>query len=108
SREEAEVVTEVLISGSLRGIDSHGVRILPYFTKKRHPRRMKILKETKATALLDAGNAWGPVSAERAMSIAIEKAMETGLGSCSITNGDWITNLFYYSMMAVREGMIGM
>jgi LDH2 family malate/lactate/ureidoglycolate dehydrogenase len=108
SREEAEIVTKVLISGSLRGIDSHGVRILPYFTKKRRSRQMKVLKETKATALLDAGNAWGPVSAERAMSLAIEKAKATGLGSCSVTNGDWITNLFYYSMMAVREGMIGM
>ena len=81
SMEEAEIVTKVLTSGSLRGIDSHGVRILPYFTKKRHSRQMKVLKETKATALLDAGNAWGPVSAERAMSIAIEKAKATGLGS---------------------------
>jgi len=34
SKEQAEVVTDVLISGSLRGIDSHGVRILPYFSEK--------------------------------------------------------------------------
>ena len=108
SEDQAKVVTEVLISGSLRGIDSHGVRILPYFTERRVMGRMKVLKETKATALLDAGNVWGPVSAERAMRIAIEKARETGLGSCSVTNGDWITNLFYYSVMAAEKDMIGM
>ena len=108
SKEQAEVVTDVLISGSLRGIDSHGVRILPYFSEKRRMRKMKVLRQTKATALLDAGNGWGPVSAERAMKIAIEKAGETGLGSCSVTNGDWITNLFYYSVMAVEKDMIGM
>lgn len=108
SEEQAKVVTDVLISGSLRGIDSHGVRILPYFTVKRKMRKMKILKETKATALLDAGNVWGPISAERAMKIAMRKAEETGLGSCTVTNGDWITNLFHYSAMAVERDMIGM
>ena len=105
---QAEVVTNVLISGSLRGIDSHGVRILPYFTEKRRMKKMKVLKETKATAVLDAGNVWGPVSAVRAMEIAMEKAGDTGLGSCTVTNGDWITNLFYYSAMALERDMIGM
>lgn len=108
SREHAEVVTNVLISGSLRGIDSHGVRILPYFTEKREMGEMQVTKETKATAMLDAANVWGPVSAEKAMRIAIEKAADTGLGSCSVINGDWITNLFYYSAMAIERDMIGM
>jgi ureidoglycolate dehydrogenase (NAD+) len=108
SKVQSEVVVDVLISGSLRGIDSHGVRLLPYFTEKRKARKMKILKETKATALLDAGNVWGPISAEKAMRIAIEKAAATGLGSCAVKNGDWITNLSYYSAMAVEKGMIGM
>lgn len=69
---------------------------------------MKVTKETKATAILDAANVWGPVSAEKAMRIAMEKAADVGLGSCSIINGDWITNLFYYSAMALERDMIGM
>jgi LDH2 family malate/lactate/ureidoglycolate dehydrogenase len=108
SGEQAEVVANVLISGSLRGIDSHGVRILPYFTEKRQMGEMKVTKETKATAMLDAANVWGPVSAEKAMRIAMGKAADTGLGSCTIVNGDWITNLFYYSAMALERDMIGM
>ena len=108
SKQQSEVVTDVLISGSLRGIDSHGVRMLPYFTEQRAMGTMSVIRETKATAVLDAANVWGPVSAERGMRIAMEKAAETGLGCCTIVNGDWITNLFYYSAMALERDMVGM
>jgi LDH2 family malate/lactate/ureidoglycolate dehydrogenase len=107
SKEDAETITDVLVMGSLRGIDSHGVRVLPTFTRKRPKAKMKVLKETPASALLDAGGAWGPVSAKRAMEIAVKKAREQGIASCSVVNGEWITNLFYYSMMAVESDMIG-
>ena len=107
SRVDAETITDVLVTGSLRGIDSHGVRVLPTFTEKRTKSNMRILKETPATALLDADYAYGPVSAKKAMEIAIEKARTQGMASCSVVNGDWITNLFYYSMMAEKNDMIG-
>jgi len=107
SREEAEVIVDVLVTGSLRGIDSHGVRAFTRFVDK-HPRStMKLLKETSATGVLDAGGAWGPVSARKAMEIAIEKARKHGIGSCIVVNGEWIANLSYYSMMAQRNEMIG-
>jgi uncharacterized oxidoreductase len=107
SSEDARTITDILVTGSLRGIDSHGVRVLPRFTEKRRKAEMKVLKEMPATALLDAGGAWGPVSAKRAMEIAIEKARKVGTASCSVVNGEWITNLFYYSMMAQENDMIG-
>ena len=107
STEDARAITEILVSGSLRGIDSHGVRVLPRFTEKRRKAEMKVLKEMPATALLDAGGAWGPVSAKRAMEIAIQKAEKVGTASCSVVNGEWITNLFYFSMMAQENDMIG-
>jgi uncharacterized oxidoreductase len=108
SEEDARTITDVLVTGSLRGIDSHGVRVLPRFTEKRPKAQMKLLREAPATALLDAGGAWGPVSAKRAMEIAIEKAKGQGIASCSVVNGEWITNLFYYSVMAQEKDMIGM
>lgn len=107
SEEDAEIITDVLVTGSLHGIDSHGVRVLPRFTQKRFRAKMRVLKDMPATALLDADGAWGPVSAKRAMEIAIEKARKQGVASCSIVNGEWITNLFYYSMMAQKNDMIG-
>jgi len=107
TREDAQTITDILVTGSLRGIDSHGVRALPRFTEKRNKAQMKVLKEMPATGLLDAGGAWGPVSAKRAMEIAIEKARKMGTASCSVVNGEWITNLFYFSMMAQENDMIG-
>jgi LDH2 family malate/lactate/ureidoglycolate dehydrogenase len=105
--DEAETIVDVLVSGSLWGIDSHGVRALPRFTQKKARANMRILKEAPAIATLDADNTWGPVSAKRAMEIAMEKAGEQGTASCSVVNGEWITNLFYYAMMAVENDMIG-
>jgi len=107
SSNDARTITDILVTGSLRGIDSHGVRALPRFTEKRRKSEMKVLKEMPGTALLDAGGAWGPVSAKKAMEIAIEKARKVGIGSCGVVNGEWITNLFYFSMMAQENEMIG-
>ncbi|KON31276.1 hypothetical protein AC482_01245 [miscellaneous Crenarchaeota group-15 archaeon DG-45] len=107
SDEEAEIVVDVLVYGSLWGIDSHGVRALPVFAKRRARAEMKVVKEAPSMAILDADHAWGPVSAVRAMEIAMEKAEGRGIACCSVVNGEWITNLFYYAMMAVGNDMIG-
>jgi LDH2 family malate/lactate/ureidoglycolate dehydrogenase len=107
SEEEAKVIVDVLVTGSLRGIDSHGVRAFPTFTQTKAKAEMRIVKETPATAILDADHAYGPVSAKRAMDIAVEKAKTQGIASCSVVNGEWIVNLFYYPMIAVEHDMIG-
>lgn len=105
---EAEVVTDVLVTGSLAGIDSHGVRNLPYFARQPGKRKMRIVKETAATTLLDPGDAPGPVGAKRAMQLAISKARKAGISCISLKGGDWVTNLFYYALMAANEDMIGL
>ncbi|KON30825.1 hypothetical protein AC480_00155 [miscellaneous Crenarchaeota group archaeon SMTZ1-55] len=108
SEEEAEIIVDVLVTGSLRGIDSHGVRALPTFTQRKAKAEMRIVKETPATAILDADHAYGPVSAKKAMDIAVAKARSQGIAACSVVNGEWIVNLFYYPMIAVAQDMIGM
>jgi len=107
SDKDVETIVDVLVTGSLWGIDSHGVRNLPAFSKKKKKADMRIIRETPATAILDADHAYGPVSASMAMEIAMEKAGTQGIASCSVINGEWITNLFYYANMAVEKDMIG-
>jgi LDH2 family malate/lactate/ureidoglycolate dehydrogenase len=114
TKKDAEVVVDNLVTGSLRGIDSHGVRALipfiagdPYVGRYRQGIEMKIIKETPAMAVLDACNTYGPISAKSAMEIAINKAKTVGVGLCAVTNGTWIVNLFYYSMIAVEHDMVG-
>jgi len=106
--EEAETITDVLVTGSLAGIDSHGVRNIPFFSRKAGKRRMKIAKKRVATILLDPGDASGPVVGKYAMELAIRNARKTGVSCVSIKGGDWLTNLFYYALMAAREDMISL
>jgi len=104
---DVETIVDVLVTGSLRGIDSHGVRVFPVFTAQKPPAQCTVIKETAGTALLDAHHTFGPISAKKGMELALRKAEQTGIGSCSIVNGEWIVNLFYYAMMAVQSDMIG-
>jgi LDH2 family malate/lactate/ureidoglycolate dehydrogenase len=113
-KEDAELMVDTVVTGSLRGIDSHGVRaLIPIVSGKPHVGRytpsteMRVLKETPAMATLDACNTYGPISTSKAMRIAVNKARGGGIGICAVTNGSWIVNLFYYSMIAVKHDMIG-
>jgi LDH2 family malate/lactate/ureidoglycolate dehydrogenase len=103
---DAQSITDVLVMGGLAGIDSHGVRNFPGFARK-SKNKVKVIRETAATALLDPGETPGPVYAKRAMELAIAKAKKCGIGCCSVTAGDWVTNLFYYVLMAAQNDMIG-
>src|SRR3989442_1890971 len=65
SKEDAHVTTEVLVIADLRGIESHGVATLPrYVTGLREgyihaAYNGKTIKQTKATAVIDAGQTSG-------------------------------------------------
>lgn len=111
--EDAAIMTDICIDASLRGEDSHGVRLLPP-----HLGRLKagsIRQKPKVTvrmskgpcALLDAHLSMGPVVAVRAMRLAIEKAREFGIGMVGVYQANSFSSAKHYPLMAVREGMIG-
>ena len=105
---DAKDIMDVLITGSLAGIDSHGVRNIPTFAKRKAEGRLKVVNETLATGLFEPGDSWGPVYATETMRRTIEKARKCGIACCSVKAGDWVTNLFHYVMMAAQKDMIGM
>jgi LDH2 family malate/lactate/ureidoglycolate dehydrogenase len=111
--EDARITTDVLVVADLRGIDSHGVARLPrYVTGLRagfiRPRdTSRIVKETKATALVDAGQSLGQVAGVRAMEIAIRKARDTAVGVVAVRNSNHYGIAGYYAMMALEQDLIG-
>lgn len=116
--DEAEIVTEILVTTSLHGIDSHGVRAIPMYieTIKKgdeayYPLRpgtpIKVLVDTPTTAMWDAGAAFGFVVGKKAMETAIEKAKRYKFGSVGTTGTGHIGALHYYSLMAAKQDMIG-
>ncbi|HVN98275.1 MAG TPA: Ldh family oxidoreductase [Syntrophorhabdaceae bacterium] len=113
-QEEAQVVADCLVQADMRGIDTHGVHLLTIMSQRLQagmlniPTALKVLKDDGATALVDGGNGLGQVAVHRAMSTAIAKARQFGLGCCLVRNTNNIGILSFYTLMAAREGMVGM
>ena len=112
--DHAKIAAKVLVSASVRGVDTHGVaNVVGYSQSVENgvyttPQQMDIISESETTALMSGGNGLGLVSAYRAMEIAIEKAKKHGLGMISVRDGHHVGMVAYYAMMALEHDMIGM
>ena len=110
---ESRICADVLIASDLRGIESHGVGRLKYYydriTAGQHNTKtqIEIVRETETTVLIDGHHGMGHVIAHRAMSMAIEKAKQYGLGAATVRNGTHFGIAGYYPLMAAKEGMMG-
>ncbi|MFX1574748.1 MAG: Ldh family oxidoreductase [Promethearchaeota archaeon] len=111
--EHAEIIADVLITSDLRGIDSHGIqRCKMYFDRIRegiyNPKtEIEIVNDNLTTAVIDGHCGMGHVIAYKAMKLAIEKAKKYGLGAVAVKNSTHFGIAGYYSLMAIKEGMIG-
>ena len=110
---DARVAARIAVAADLRGVDSHGVVMLP--RKVGYMRRgliepnpkIRVDRETPATALLDGGNGLGEVVSQRAMEICIQKAKSAGAGFVAVHDSNHYGIAAYYSMMALDHDMIG-
>ncbi|HEY7588184.1 MAG TPA: Ldh family oxidoreductase [Thermoplasmata archaeon] len=111
--QDARVTTDVLVLADLRGIDSHGVARLQRYVTGLKEGYMKptdqstIVRETKATALLDGGQSLGQVVGRRGMELAIRKAKDTAVGLVTVRNSNHYGIAGYYSLMALEHELIG-
>jgi len=114
SCEDAQIVAESLTLANLRGIDSHGIIRLPIYIERlkrglmaNKPDNIRIESEDFTTAIMDGGNYIAQVTSRIAMRKAIEKASQYTLGLVLVKNSNHFGASAEYSMMAAREGMIG-
>ncbi len=113
---DARVCADVLIGADRRGIDSHGVgRLKPiYYDRIRTGgvqspvTEFEVVRDCKATAVVDGHHGMGMVIGRRCMQMAIDKAREHGLGMVVARNSTHYGFAAYYSLMAVDIGMIGL
>jgi LDH2 family malate/lactate/ureidoglycolate dehydrogenase len=112
--EDARICADVLITADLRGIESHGVGRLKYYYDRIVAGRqnvqttVEVVKDTAATAVLDGHHGMGHVIAHQAMRMAMEKARRYGLGAVAVRNSSHFGIAGYYTLMAAREGMMGL
>ena len=111
---EAALTATILVEADLTGVASHGVsRVQAYMRRLREGgcRRVahvEVLRDVPAGALWDACGSLGQVVAQRAMTRAIEKARETGVGLVSVRNINHTGANAWYARMAAEAGLFGL
>ena len=112
--DNAEATADILSWADLHGVDSHGISMIPGYDRMRRSARAnmkarpRIIKETPVSALVDGEGGLGHVPARFAMQVAIDKAKQSGIAITAVRNSSHFGATGYYSLMAAKEGLIGM
>ena len=113
SDSEAKVITDVLLLSDLFGIRSHGVqRTFRYHRgiidgDMHIDAKPIIVKETPLSAVIDGNKGMGQLIGHYAMSKAIDKAKQSGIGIVTVRNSNHYGIAGYYAKMACDQGLIG-
>ena len=107
-----DAVTMGLVESSLRSVDSHGVRLLPHYSKsaltgRKNPKpKFKIMRKFPTIAHLDADNAFGHASGMKAIELGMEMAKEFGMGAVGVANSSHPGAMGSFALRAARQGFI--
>jgi len=105
-----EAVTTGLCETSLRGVDSHGVRLLPHYVNsaisgRKNPKpNYKFNKTFPSVAHLDADNAFGHAAGMKAIDYGIEMAETQGIGVVAVSNSSHPGAMASMALKAARKG----
>ncbi len=109
----AEASASALIDASLRGIDSHGIRLLPYYIERWEKGQIVpdaepvTVKETSTTGLLDACQTLGHYASAKAVESAVAKARKAGMGAVVIRNSNHNAATGYYAIQIAEKQLLG-
>jgi len=110
----ANYVSEGLVQTSLRGVDSHGVRLFPHYLRgvqggRINPQpKYKFTKTSHSTGLFDADHTFGHAAGMEAAEKAIGLANKAGSGHVAIYNSTHFGAAAYYALKIANHDMIGM
>jgi LDH2 family malate/lactate/ureidoglycolate dehydrogenase len=111
--EDAETEADVLLWANLRGVDSHGVQLIPWYVLNvdegvyNTTPNFRVESETPATVLIEGDQAFGPIVTVFAMNRVIEKAAEVGVCWGIIRNTAHQGAMGYYALMPTQRDMAG-
>ena len=112
-REQAEVASHHLVESNLVGHDSHGVIRIPAYVRGLQSGELKpvgqqkVVRETPASAVIDANGSFGIVLAYEAMQTAVDKAVDHTFGAVAVHHSGHIGRLGAYPPMAAERDCIG-
>lgn len=109
--EPADAVARALSSASLRGIDSHGVRLLPHYLRALRGGRvssdpqLSVARQFAGTATVDADNGFGHYASYRAIAEGCVVAKRTGVAAVSVVNSSHFGAAGCYVLDAAEQGL---
>lgn len=112
--EDARLSARIFVTNDTWGVHTHGTRQLRSLLKNFTIGRLdamavaEVVKDGPAFALIDGHNAMPPVTAHRAMMLAIDKARSAGIGYVSVIHTSHFGAAGYYANLAAEQNMIGL
>lgn len=110
--DQAQAVARALVGASLRGVDSHGVRLLPHYLRvlaggrvTRDP-QLCITRTAASAATVDADNGFGHFASYRAVAEGCLIARETGVSGVSVINSSHFAAAGCYALVAAEQGLL--
>ncbi len=110
---DARTLVEIMVRCDARGISSHGLYRLPSYLRRMaaggiDPKACpEVVRESAATAVVDAHHASGYVAGRFAMDKAIALAEQFGIGAVGVRNSNHFGAAGAYVLQAAERGMIG-
>lgn len=107
-------VVEGLVQTSLRGVDSHGVRLFPHYVRTLRAGGVNgrpaysFQRTAPSCGILDADHTFGHAAGGEAMRRAIEMARDAGVGSVAVAHSSHFGAAAYFGLMAAEQNMIGL
>jgi LDH2 family malate/lactate/ureidoglycolate dehydrogenase len=112
-REQIDTTVRMMLEADLRGVDSHGVYMLPLYDELRRDGKLntaadvRVRRQSPVTALIDGGGGLGHYPSHMAMTLAIDKCRATGVGVTAVRNSTHYGAAGVYALMAVEHGFVG-
>ena len=110
----AKSTAKGLMHASLRGVDSHGIRLLPHYCRglehgRINPRPSWTYSQlSDSSGLLDADHTFGHAAGVVAIDHAISIAGKTGCGFVAVKNSSHCGAMSFFALEACRHDMIGL
>ena len=107
--ETAKAVSFGLCETSLRGVDSHGIRLIPHYIEsalkgRKNPRpKYKFEQTFPSFGCLDADNTFGHAAGMKSIDIAMPIADKFGLAAISVKNSSHPGAMASFTLKAARK-----
>lgn len=107
-----DAVVAGLCETSLRGVDSHGIRLLPHYVLGVEKGRInpnpsyQFTRKLPTSGLLDADHTFGHAAGTEAIRHAMDMAEACGMGAVAVQNSTHFGAAAFFALQAARRGFL--